>query len=287
MKKSNQVDKKNASKKQTAKPIAKPDAKLIAKPVAKPIAKPTAKQVAESNGKQAKKSTVKPAAKPSGSGKAKAKGGMPALVGKEDAHQMIRLLLQKYPEAQCELTYKNDFELLTAVIMSAQTTDVQVNKVTPALFEHFPTAKALANADPEKVRELIKPTGFYINKAKSIQACAQALVQNHGGNVPNSLDELVELPGVGRKTANVILGVVHKIPSWTVDTHVQRLSHRLGLSHNEDPYKIELDLQKVFPDQDWSQISITLIFHGRRMCFARNPDCPSCPINHICPSSQV
>lgn len=201
------------------------------------------------------------------------------------AQEMMQLLCRQYPDADCELTFKNDFELLISVILSAQTTDVQVNKVTPALFAKFPDAKALAQADPEAVKQLIRPTGYFNSKAKSIQSCAQELLIKFKGKVPNTLEELVTLPGVGRKTANVVLGVVHNIPGWTVDTHVQRLSKRLGFTKNDDPHKIELDLQKLFPEQDWSKLSITLIWHGRRQCYARNPDCPSCPLKHLCPSS--
>lgn len=201
------------------------------------------------------------------------------------AQEMMQLLCRQYPDADCELTFKNDFELLISVILSAQTTDVQVNKVTPALFAEFPDAKALAQANPEAVKKLIRPTGYFNSKAKSIQSCAQELLSKFKGKVPNTLEELVTLPGVGRKTANVVLGVVHNIPGWTVDTHVQRLSKRLGFTKNDDPHKIELDLQKLFPGKDWSKLSITLIWHGRRQCYARNPDCPSCPLKHVCPSS--
>ncbi len=207
------------------------------------------------------------------------------LVSPAVAREMMADLCKLYPDADCELTYKNDFELLIAVIMSAQTTDVQVNKVTPKLYNRFPNAAALAAANPEEVKDIIKPTGYYNNKAKLVQACAAALVEKFGGNVPKTLDELITLPGVGRKTANVLLGVIHNIPGWTPDTHVQRLTMRLGMTQNTDPYKIELDLQKLFPKQDWTKYSITLIWHGRRLCFARNPDCPSCPLKHICPSS--
>lgn len=217
----------------------------------------------------------------------KARGGKNGLVSQSTAGEMMRLLRKRYPDAECELTYKNDFELLISVILSAQTTDVQVNKVTPKLFQTFPTAKALAEADIEDVKEIIKATGYYNNKAKTIQGCAQALVGNFGSTVPCTLDELVTLPGVGRKTANVVLGVIHKIPGWAVDTHVQRLSKRMGLTVNEDPLKIEVDLQNIYPDQDWSLYGITMIFHGRRLCYARNPECHECPINHLCPSSLV
>ncbi len=210
-----------------------------------------------------------------------------ALVSKETAKEMMKRLCQLYPDADCELTYKNDFELLTSVILSAQTTDVQVNKVTPNLFKKFPDARSLSSANPDEVKEIIKATGYYNNKAKAIQACATAILKNFAGKVPDNLEDLVTLPGVGRKTANVVLGVVHKIPGWTVDTHVQRLSARLGLTKETDPYKIELDLQKLFPESDWSKYSITLIWHGRRLCYARNPDCPQCPLKDICPSSSV
>jgi endonuclease-3 len=198
---------------------------------------------------------------------------------------MMRMLCELYPDADCELTFKNEYELLTAVILSAQTTDVQVNKVTPKLFAAFPTPQALASGDIEKIKELVKATGYYNNKAKSIQACAAAVVEKFAGCVPKTLDELITLPGVGRKTANVVLGVIHKIPGWTVDTHVQRLSQRFGFTKNTDPHKIELDLQKLFPEEDWTKYSITIIWHGRRLCYARNPDCINCPLKSLCPSS--
>lgn len=201
--------------------------------------------------------------------------------------EIMDLLCKRYPDADCELVYASTFQLLIAVIMSAQTTDVQVNKVTPKLFKRFPNAKALAEANLDEVKEIIRPTGYYNAKAQNIQACAQALVKNFKGQVPSTQEELVTLPGVGRKTANVVLGVAHKIPGWSVDTHVQRLSKRLGFTNQSDPLKIEQDLQKLFPGQDWSKLSITLIWHGRRQCYARNPDCQHCPVNHLCPSSVV
>lgn len=207
------------------------------------------------------------------------------LVGQKQAQEMMLALCKLYPDADCELDFDSTFQLLTAVILSAQTTDTQVNKVTPALFKRFPTAKALAEASPEEVRQIIRPTGYFNAKAANIQACAQALVERHNGEVPSDLETLTKLPGVGRKTANVVLGVVFDVPSWTVDTHVNRLSQRLGFSDNTDPYKIEMDLQKLFPKEDWSKLSITLIWHGRRMCYARKPDCQKCPINQLCPSA--
>lgn len=206
---------------------------------------------------------------------------------KAHAQEMIDLLLKRYPDAECELIYKNDFELLIAVILSAQCTDVTVNKVTPNLFKKFPTPKALAEAKLEDIQQLIRPTGFFNAKARNIQACAEGLIQKFGGKVPKTQEELITLAGVGRKTANVVLGVAHNIPGWSVDTHVQRLSKRLGFSKEVDPLKIEKDLQKLFPGRDWSKLSITLIWHGRRTCYARKPDCANCPINHLCPSSLV
>jgi endonuclease III len=208
-------------------------------------------------------------------------------VGPKVAVEIMDLLHKRYPDADCELTFKNDFELLTAVILSAQTTDANVNKATPGLFKRFPTAKALAEAPIDEVKDLIRSTGYYNAKAANIQACAKALVERFDGKVPSNIDDLTTLPGVGRKTANVVLGVIHGIPGWTVDTHVQRLSKRLGFSEEIDPAKIEKELQKLFPEQDWTKDSITLIWHGRRCCYARNPDCPACPVNHLCPSSLV
>lgn len=210
-----------------------------------------------------------------------------ALVSKPVAQEMMNDLCKLYPDADCELDFKDSFQLLISVILSAQTTDVQVNKVTPGLFKKFPTAKALAEGSLDEIKELIKATGFFNAKATNIQRCAQALVERFNGEVPKTLDELTTLPGAGRKTANVVLGVAFGVPGWTVDTHVQRLSARLGLTKETDPYKIELDLQKTFPDKDWSKYSITLIWHGRRLCFAKKPDCAHCPINHLCPSSEV
>ncbi len=204
-------------------------------------------------------------------------------VTNKDAAQIMDLLCKEYPDACCELVYKSTYQLLTSVIMSAQTTDVQVNKVTPKLFAKYPTAKALAKADLDDIKEIIKPTGYYNAKAQNIQACAQALVQNYNGEVPSTQEELVKLPGVGVKTANVVLGVAFDVPGWSVDTHVQRLSGRLGFSQNKDPLKIERDLQKLFPNKDWSKYSITLIWHGRRLCYAKKPRCQECPVNDLCP----
>jgi endonuclease-3 len=201
--------------------------------------------------------------------------------------EMMRRLCATYPDAHCELNFASTFQLLTAVILSAQTTDTGVNKATPKLFQRFPNAKALAEADIEEVKAIIRPTGYFNAKAANIQRCAQALVERFGGEVPDTLEALTSLPGVGRKTANVVLGVAFGQPGWTVDTHVQRLVRRMGFTPETDPVKIEFALQKIFPKQDWSQYSITIIWHGRRVCFARKPNCLQCPLHDLCPSSQI
>ena len=266
----------------------------MAEPSRKPakVEKPAAKKTAAKTKKPKFTATEKVTAKkPKQAAAKKTKEAVttksPKKVSKAVALEMMNELCRLYPEADCELDFKTPFQLLIATILSAQTTDVSVNKVTPKLFAKFPDAKSLAEADPEVVKEIIKATGFFNAKAKSIQNCAEALIQKFGGKVPGNQDDLVTLPGVGRKTANVVLGVAFGIPGWTVDTHVQRLSGRLGFTSETDPYKIELDLQKLFPEQDWSKFSITLIWHGRRLCFARKPACEQCPINQSCPSSLV
>jgi len=206
-------------------------------------------------------------------------------VTKSSAHKMMALLCQTYPDAFCELKFKSPFQLLISTILSAQTTDASVNKVTGVLFKAYPDARALASADIKCIREIVKPTGYYNAKAANIQACAQQLVDEFAGEVPKTQAELTTLRGVGRKTANVVLGVLYGIRGWTVDTHVQRLSKRLGFTKEKDPAKIEKDLEKLFPDDDWSKLSITLIFHGRRICFAKKPACHICPIDKLCPSA--
>jgi endonuclease-3 len=213
-------------------------------------------------------------------------GSKITLVDKKTAQKAMDLLCATYPDADCELNYDSDFQLLIAVILSAQCTDQTINKVTAKLFKAYPTAQDLSEADIEHIKELIKASGYYNAKAKNIQACAQMLATKYGGVVPTEHDKLTELPGVGRKTANVVLGVAHGKPGWSVDTHVQRLCHRLGFSKELDPNKIELDLQKLFPGQDWSKLSITIIWHGRRLCFARKPNCAACPVKALCPSAD-
>lgn len=226
--------------------------------------------------------------KKSSTTKTKSKSEKPVkLVSKKKAAQIAAGLKELYPDADCELEFKDTFQLLTSVILSAQTTDVQVNKVTGKLFEKYPRAIDLAQAPLDDIKQIIRPTGYYNAKANNIQQCAQALVEDYDSVVPDSLEELVKLPGVGRKTANVVLGVAFGVPGWTVDTHVQRLSKRLGFTREKDPYKIELDLQKLFPKEDWTKLSITIIWHGRRLCYARKPDCIQCPINKLCPSAEL
>jgi endonuclease III len=200
--------------------------------------------------------------------------------------EVIRRLKKAYPEAKTELDFTNPWQLLVATILSAQSTDKTVNLVTPALFVRFPTAAALADANPDEVETLIKSTGFFRNKTKSIVGAAKAITERHGGSVPGTMDELVDLPGVGRKTANVVLGnAFHKNEGIVVDTHVTRLTKRLGLTAQTDAVKIETDLMPVVPKRDWTIFSHLLIFHGRRVCFARKPNCTGCVLADICPSA--
>ncbi len=201
---------------------------------------------------------------------------------------IIARLHQAYPDAECALHHRNAFELLVATILSAQCTDERVNKVTPALFARFPTPEAMAGADREELETLIRSTGFYHNKAKNIQGAAQRIVGAYGGVVPQTMDELLTLPGVARKTANVVLGVVFKIADGVVvDTHVKRLSNRLGLTTQSDPEKIERDLQAITPKAEWINLSQFLIFHGRHVCDARKPACAACTLNDLCPSAAL
>jgi endonuclease-3 len=200
--------------------------------------------------------------------------------------EIIRLLRETYPDAACELDHRSAFELLVATILSAQCTDVRVNMVTPVLFGRFPTPHALAAADREEVEEIIKSTGFFRNKAKNIQEASQRIVSVYGGEVPRTMDALLTLPGVARKTANVVLGeAFHVADGVVVDTHVKRLSARLGLTTESDPAKIEKDLMALAPQAEWVDLSHLLIFHGRRCCDARKPNCAACSIYALCPSA--
>jgi endonuclease-3 len=189
--------------------------------------------------------------------------------------------------AATELAHQGPFQMLIATILSAQTTDRAVNSVTPKLFARYPDAQSLAHADPAAVERLIKPTGFFRVKARTIVACSRALVERFGGQVPPSMEDLVTLPGVGRKTANVVLGVAFGIPGLAVDTHVIRLTNRLRLTRSRDPVKIEAEVTKLIPREEWTGFSLRLILHGRRVCLARTPNCPACVLNDFCPSSTV
>jgi endonuclease-3 len=189
-----------------------------------------------------------------------------------------------YPDAHCELDFTTPLELAVATILSAQCTDVRVNLVTPALFARYPTAKDYAGADRAEVEALIKPTGFFRNKTSSLIGLGQALVERHGGEVPSKLDDLVKLPGIGRKTANVILGNAFGIPGLTVDTHFGRLVRRLDWTQETDPVKVEYAVMDLIPKKDWTILSHRLIWHGRRCCYARKPDCAGCGIARLCPS---
>jgi endonuclease-3 len=202
----------------------------------------------------------------------------------ERAQKVFEILKKKYPDAKIELTYKNPFQLLIATILSAQCTDAQVNKVTPALFAKFKTPNDFAKASRSTLESMIRSTGFYKNKAASIQKCSQKLVSDFNGKVPSMIDDLTSLPGVGRKTANVVLGGYFGIPGIVVDTHVSRVSQRLALTKNENADKIEFDLQKLFPEKNWIKLSLVLMFHGRRCCYAKKPNCPACPVASLCPS---
>jgi endonuclease III len=206
----------------------------------------------------------------------------------ERAAIILERLKKEYPDAHCELDHRNPLQLLVATILSAQCTDKRVNMVTPALFKRFPSAGALADANPEELEDLIRSTGFFRNKTRSLLGMAKALVERHKGKVPATMPELTRLPGVGRKTANVILGNAFGINEGVVvDTHVGRLALRLGLTRESDPVKVELQLMKLFPRKDWALLSHLLISHGRAVCIARSPKCEICVLNDICPSSRV
>jgi endonuclease-3 len=196
-------------------------------------------------------------------------------------------LAEEYPEAICELDHRSPFELLVATILSAQTTDARVNMVTPALFERYPTAAALAQADLDTVETLIRSTGFYQTKARNLVSMAGELVARFGGAVPVDRDELTSLAGVGRKTANVVRSVAFRAPGLPVDTHVGRLARRLGLTEHTDPVKVEGALCALLRPDDWGEFSLRLILHGRRVCDAKRPDCSRCVVAPLCPSSQL
>jgi endonuclease III len=203
----------------------------------------------------------------------------------ERAQELVRLLPKVYPDAHCELDFKTPLQLLVATILSAQCTDKRVNLVTPELFKRYRSAADYAAAKPAQLEKAIQSTGFFRNKAKSIRAAAAAIEKEHDGKVPQTMAELNALPGVGRKTANVVLGnAFHKDEGIVVDTHVARLSERLGLTKQTDPVKIEQELMKLIPRKDWTNWSHWLIWHGRRRCYARKPDCTNCEVLRLCPS---
>jgi endonuclease III len=204
------------------------------------------------------------------------------------AKTILGRLKAEYPDARCALDHGDAYQLLVATILSAQCTDTRVNLVTPAFFARYPSAELLARADPREVEELIRSTGFFRNKTRSLIGMAQALIADHRGEVPRTMEELRVLPGVGRKTANVVLGNAYGLNEGvTVDTHVTRLSRLLGLTRHDDPAKIEQDLMLLFPRADWALLSHLLIFHGRQICIARRPRCPDCVLADLCPSAAV
>jgi endonuclease-3 len=203
------------------------------------------------------------------------------------ARRIIRLLAQLYPDAHCALHHENPLQLLIATILSAQCTDARVNMVTPALFARFPSAQDFATANPRELETAIQSTGFFRNKTRNIQECCKQLVSQYNGQIPQTLEELTKLPGIGRKTANVILGNAFDVPGITVDTHVTRLSRRMGLTTHTDPEKIERDLMQLIPKKEWTMFSHRMIFHGRQVCHARNPKCAECALAKVCPKIGV
>ncbi|MBI4776502.1 MAG: endonuclease III [Deltaproteobacteria bacterium] len=201
---------------------------------------------------------------------------------KQKASWIEKKLDRMLPDASCALNYGNPWELLVATILSAQCTDERVNQVTPDLFKKYPDVRDMARAVPDELEEAVRPTGFFRNKAKSLKGCAEALVERFGGEVPPSQEELVKLPGIGRKTANLILGETYGIPGIVVDTHVSRVAQRLGLTGNKDAVKIEFDLMELFPKESWNRLSHRMIWHGRLTCTARKPKCPECELKTHC-----
>ncbi|WP_251140919.1 endonuclease III [Cellulomonas dongxiuzhuiae] len=203
------------------------------------------------------------------------------------ARRVDRLLTERYPDARCELNFRNPLELLIATVLSAQTTDVRVNATTPEVFDRWPDAAAMAGADVRDLEDVLQPVGFYRAKAQAVVGIGTALVERFGGQVPRRMEDLVTLPGVGRKTANVVLGNAFGVPGIAVDTHVQRLSQRLGYTTSEDPVVIEAELGALLERREWTMASHRLIFHGRRTCFARRPACGACPVAALCPSAGI
>ena len=203
------------------------------------------------------------------------------------ARSIYRILTKEYPDARCELDFNSPLELLIATVLSAQCTDIRVNAVTPVLFNRFPTLETLAAAKLSEVEEIIYSTGFFRSKAKNIKELANKILNDFGGEVPNDLAQLVTLPGVGRKTANVVLGNAFGIPGLTVGTHFGRLRRRFGWSTATDPVKVENDVAKLIPEKEWTLLSHKLIWHGRRICHSRKPECGICPLAKLCPSAGI
>jgi endonuclease-3 len=203
------------------------------------------------------------------------------------AEEVLRRLRQTYPDAECALVHRNAYELTVATILSAQCTDARVNMVTPEVFQRWPTPAALARADRREVEEVVRSTGFFRNKAKNIQGMAQRVVEAYGGEIPKAMEDLLTLPGVARKTANVVRGVTWGLADGVVvDTHVRRLSKRLRFTRQDDPERIERELMLLFPREDWNDLGHLLIHHGRAICHARKPLCPRCPVMSLCPSAK-
>jgi endonuclease-3 len=220
--------------------------------------------------------------------KPKPRRGKKLAPARERAPEIFRRLSAEYPDAKCALDHRNPYELIVATILSAQCTDKRVNMVTPALFAKYPDANQMADANPEELQAMIKSTGFFRNKTKSLLGMSTAVVEKHGGKIPDTMAELVRLPGVGRKTANVVLGnAFGRDEGVVVDTHVTRLSNRLALSRQSDPVKIEQDLMALFPRDQWTMLAHLLISHGREVCDARRPLCEKCVVNDLCPSSRI
>lgn len=203
-------------------------------------------------------------------------------------NKIIETLINEYPDAECSLNFETPLQLLIAVILSAQSTDAQINKLTPALFKRFKTAKDFANANIQELEQYVKSSGFYKNKAKNIQNACKILDEKFNGNVPDTMEELTSLPGVGRKTANVVLlNAFNKCEGIAVDTHAKRLSNRIGFSYENDPIKIEQDLLKKIPKEDWHKMNHLFVYHGRAKCTARNPKCSECCINNYCERNNL
>jgi endonuclease-3 len=216
------------------------------------------------------------------------KAAKPSAELRRRAREIAKRLKRAYPDAQCALVHENPLQLLVATILSAQCTDARVNMVTPKLFARFPTAAALAGADRPELEEIVKTTGFFRNKAKSIHGAASTIVSDFGGAVPRTMEELLTLPGVARKTANVVLGTAFSVADgFVVDTHVFRLTHRMGLAEGKTPAEVERELMEIFPREDWIALAHILIHHGRAVCSAKSPDCERCVVNDWCPKIGV